>query len=99
MKGFCSSFKSVGNQATRRDTTMLQPVFYPFLVPVHYLSHNDFSLTLLSALEPRQITRWDVHKLTRSAYDIGVRYFGGCCGFKAYHIRAISEEVSKKERA
>ena len=32
--------------------------------------------------------------MTRSAYDLGVRYIGGCCGIKAYHIRAISEEVS-----
>ena len=48
------------------------------------------------ALEPRQLTRWDVHKLTRNAYDVGVRYFGGCCGFKAYHIRAISEELEKE---
>ena len=48
----------------------------------------------VAALEPRQLTRWDVHKLTRKAYELGVRYFGGCCGFKAYHIRAISEEVS-----
>ena len=46
------------------------------------------------ALESRQVTRWDVHKLTRSAYDLGVRYIGGCCGFKAYHVRAISEEVN-----
>ena len=22
------------------------------------------------------------------------RYIGGCCGFEAYHIRAISEELS-----
>ncbi|CAB3986855.1 betaine--homocysteine S-methyltransferase 1 [Paramuricea clavata] len=51
------------------------------------------------ALEPRQLTRWDVHKLTRSAYDLGVRYFGGCCGFKAYHIRAISEELEKERGA
>lgn len=48
------------------------------------------------ALEPRQLTRWDVHNLTRKAYDLGVRYFGGCCGFKAYHIRAISEELEKE---
>ncbi|XP_028416509.1 betaine--homocysteine S-methyltransferase 1-like isoform X1 [Dendronephthya gigantea] len=48
------------------------------------------------ALEPRQLTRWDVHKLTRRAYDIGVRYFGGCCGIKSYHIRAISEELEKE---
>ena len=24
------------------------------------------------------------------------RYIGGCCGFEPYHIRAISEELSKE---
>ena len=45
------------------------------------------------ALEPRTLTRWDVHKYARQAYDLGVRYIGGCCGFEPYHIRAIAEEV------
>ena len=45
------------------------------------------------ALEPRTLTRWDVHKYARQAYDSGVRYIGGCCGFEPYHIRAIAEEV------
>ena len=45
------------------------------------------------ALEPRKLTRWDVHKYARQAYDLGVRYIGGCCGFEPYHIRAIAEEV------
>lgn len=46
------------------------------------------------ALEPRTLTRWDVHKYARQAYDMGVRYIGGCCGFEPYHIRAIAEELS-----
>ena len=44
-------------------------------------------------MEPRTLTRWDVHKYARRAYDLGVRYIGGCCGFEPYHIRAIAEEV------
>ena len=44
-------------------------------------------------MEPRTLTRWDVHKYARRAYDMGVRYIGGCCGFEPYHIRAIAEEV------
>ncbi|CAB3980175.1 betaine--homocysteine S-methyltransferase 1, partial [Paramuricea clavata] len=60
-----------------------------------YITLPEFPFVVLP-LEPRQLTRWDVHKLTRSAYDLGVRYFGGCCGFKAYHIRAISEELEKE---
>ena len=51
-----------------------------------------FSVT---ALEPRLLTRWDVRKYTRNAYDAGVRYLGGCCGFESYHIREISEEVTE----
>ena len=39
------------------------------------------------------MTRWDVHKYARQAYEIGIRYIGGCCGFEPYHIRAIAEEV------
>ena len=45
------------------------------------------------ALEPRICTRWDMHKYARDAYELGVRYIGGCCGFEPYHIRAVAEEV------
>ncbi|XP_078381092.1 S-methylmethionine--homocysteine S-methyltransferase BHMT2-like [Oculina patagonica] len=46
------------------------------------------------AFEPRTVTRWDVHKYARRAYEMGVRYIGGCCGFQPYHIRAIAEELA-----
>ncbi|XP_051876641.1 betaine--homocysteine S-methyltransferase 1 [Pristis pectinata] len=46
------------------------------------------------ALEPRTLTRWDMHKYARSAYNLGIRYIGGCCGFEPYHIRAIAEELA-----
>jgi len=44
-------------------------------------------------LEPRICTRWDMHKYAREAWDLGVRYIGGCCGFEPYHIRACAEEL------
>ena len=44
-------------------------------------------------METRLLSRIDVQKFTRKAYDLGVRYIGGCCGFEPYHIRAIAEEV------
>ena len=34
-----------------------------------------------------------MHKFAREAYDMGVRYIGGCCGFESYHIRAVCEEL------
>lgn len=46
------------------------------------------------ALEPRTLTRFDCHKYARKAFDLGVRYIGGCCGFEPYHIRALAEELS-----
>merc|ERR1719435_637429 len=46
------------------------------------------------ALEPRICTRWDMHRYAREAYDLGVRYIGGCCGFEPYHIRALAEELA-----
>uniref|UniRef100_A0A8C5XFK3 Betaine--homocysteine S-methyltransferase 2 n=1 Tax=Microcebus murinus TaxID=30608 RepID=A0A8C5XFK3_MICMU len=45
-------------------------------------------------LEPRAATRWDIQKYAREAYNLGVRYIGGCCGFEPYHIRAIAEELA-----
>ncbi|XP_033845702.1 betaine--homocysteine S-methyltransferase 1 [Periophthalmus magnuspinnatus] len=46
------------------------------------------------ALEPRILTRWDMQKYAREAYNAGIRYIGGCCGFEPYHIRALSEELA-----
>ncbi len=45
------------------------------------------------AMETRMLNRFDVHQFARKAYELGVRYIGGCCGFEPYHIRAIAEEV------
>lgn len=49
---------------------------------------------VFAGLEPRIITRWDVQKYARKAYDLGIRYIGGCCGFEPYHVRAIAEELA-----
>lgn len=54
------------------------------------------NLLFFAGLEPRIITRWDAHKFARDAYDAGVRYIGGCCGFEPYHIRAVAEELAKE---
>lgn len=48
----------------------------------------------LTGLEPRILTRWDMHKYARDAYNAGIRYIGGCCGFEPYQIRALAEELA-----
>ena len=35
-----------------------------------------------------------MHKYARDAYNMGIRYIGGCCGIEPYHMRAVAEEVS-----
>ncbi|KAM6965336.1 betaine--homocysteine S-methyltransferase 1-like [Aplochiton taeniatus] len=46
------------------------------------------------AMESRAMNRWDMQKYAREAYNAGIRYIGGCCGFEAYHIRALAEELA-----
>ncbi|KAA8592707.1 hypothetical protein FQN60_018162 [Etheostoma spectabile] len=46
-----------------------------------------------NCLEPRILSRWDMHKYAREAYNAGIRFIGGCCGFEPYHIRAVAEEL------
>lgn len=48
------------------------------------------------ACEPRLVTRFEVQAWAREAYNLGVRYIGGCCGFEPYHIRAIAEELAEE---
>jgi len=73
----------------------------PYLMaqPNGYLSPDGGSSGWLEidefpyAVEPRHITRWEARKWARQAYDLGIRYIGGCCGFESYHIRAMAEEL------
>ena len=43
-----------------------------------------------------KLRRFDMNKFAREAYNLGVRYIGGCCGFQAYHIRAVAEELAEE---
>jgi len=72
---------------------MSQPNAYrcPDCGPFGWLSLPEFPY----AIEPRQITRYEVKEWAREAYNLGVRYIGGCCGFEPYLIRAIGEELSE----
>lgn len=35
-----------------------------------------------------------MHHYAREAYNGGIRFIGGCCGFEPYHIRAVAEELA-----
>ncbi|XP_064603301.1 betaine--homocysteine S-methyltransferase 1-like [Liolophura sinensis] len=55
-----------------------------------YINHRSCPFSL----EHRLISRWDAAKFAREAFELGVRYIGGCCGFEPYHIRQIAEELA-----
>jgi methionine synthase I (cobalamin-dependent) len=40
-----------------------------------------------------------MHRFAREAYNLGVRYIGGCFGFEPYHIRAVAEELERGTKA
>jgi len=73
---------------------MAQPNAYrcPDCGPFGWLSLPEFPF----AIEPRQITRFEVKQWARAAYNLGIRYIGGCCGFEPYLIRAIAEELAQE---
>ena len=70
------------------------PVCSPAPGAVAEREHEQLLPVLLTALEPRVLTRWDMQKYARDAYDAGIRYIGGCCGFQTYHTRALAEELA-----
>jgi len=73
---------------------MIQPLAYitPDAEKQGFIDLPEFPF----GLEPRLATRWDMHRYAREAYEMGIRYIGGCCGFEAYHIRAVCEELHKE---
>ena len=37
-----------------------------------------------------------MHRYARRAYDMGIRYIGGCCKVQSYHMRAVAEELREE---
>lgn len=51
------------------------------------------------ALDPFQVTRYEIAEFARSAHAIGVNYLGVCCGAGPHHIRALAEALGRKPAA
>ncbi|CAK8679346.1 betaine--homocysteine S-methyltransferase 1-like [Clavelina lepadiformis] len=49
-------------------------------------------------LETRILTRFEAHQFARSAYELGVRYIGGCCSTEPHHIRAFAQELAPEKK-
>lgn len=52
-----------------------------------------------TALDPFTCNRYEVADFTERAKDIGVQYFGLCCGAAPHHLRAMSEALGRETEA
>jgi betaine-homocysteine S-methyltransferase len=51
------------------------------------------------ALDPFQVTRYEIAEFGREAHAMGVNYLGVCCGAGPHHIRALAEALGRKPAA
>ncbi|MEE9324719.1 MAG: homocysteine S-methyltransferase family protein, partial [Dehalococcoidia bacterium] len=47
------------------------------------------------AMEPYQLTRFEMADYARQAKEMGINYIGGCCGAVATHIREMAKVLGK----
>jgi Homocysteine S-methyltransferase len=52
-----------------------------------------------TALDPFTCNRYEMEAFARQAYEMGVRYLGGCCGSGPHHIRALAEALGRRPPA
>ena len=48
-----------------------------------------------TALDPFTCNRYEIADFTREARDLGVSYFGVCCGAAPHHIRSMAEALGR----
>ncbi len=50
-------------------------------------------------LDPLTCNRYEIADFTRSAYELGVRYFGVCCGNAPHYTRSMAEALGRSPAA
>ena len=51
------------------------------------------------ALDPFTCNRYEIQEFTRAARDLGVTYFGLCCGAAPHHVRSMAEALGRQPPA
>ena len=52
-----------------------------------------------AALDPFTCNRYEIAAFTRAAKDLGVDYFGLCCGAAPHHLRSMAEALGRRPPA
>ncbi|MBA2770378.1 MAG: homocysteine S-methyltransferase family protein [Sporichthyaceae bacterium] len=74
-------------------TTPEQPSFQSLRDPAYDRPDSDRPFPI--ALDPFTCNRFEIADFTRAAYELGVRYFGVCCGAGPHHIRSMAEALGR----
>jgi len=74
-------------------TTDEQPSFQSLRDPHCHVIPGDRPFP--TALDPFVCNRYELEDFARSAQEIGVAYFGVCCGAGPHHIRAVAEGLGR----
>jgi betaine-homocysteine S-methyltransferase len=48
-----------------------------------------------TALDPFTCNRYEIAEFTKSAYELGARYLGVCCGAAPHHVRSMAEALGR----
>jgi len=75
-------------------TTVQQPTFQSLRDPDHD-SRAPGGRPFPTALDPFTCSRYEIADFTRHAQELGVRYFGVCCGAAPHHIRGMAEALGR----
>ncbi len=70
-----------------------EPSFQSLRDP-HYENLPD-GMPFPTALDPFTCNRYEIADFTREARDLGVSYFGVCCGASPHHIRSMAEALGR----
>jgi len=52
-----------------------------------------------TALDPFTCNRYELAEFGRTAYDLGIRYLGVCCGAGPHHVRSLVEALGRRPPA
>ncbi len=74
------------------DTTWSNPTFHTF-------HRKDGKNSYTADLDEHLIGRYEVEKFTKEALELGVNYFGLCCGNAAHYTRTMAEALGRVTEA
>jgi hypothetical protein len=78
-------------------TTLAEPTFLALTDPGCSALPDGHAFPV--ALDPFLCNRYEIAEFGKTAYALGVRYLGVCCGAGPHHIRGLAEALGRRPPA